>query len=422
MRRWPLFRNRDYMLFWSGQALSELGSQTSTVAYPLLVLALTGSAAKAGIVGLARWLPLAIFAIPAGAVADRIDRKRLMIASDAVRMLGAASIVAALWLGRPSFGQIVAVAFVDGGLFITSHICERGALPHLVDTAQVQDAVAQNEARYFGASIVGPPLGGLLFSVARALPFLTDTLSFAGSMTTTALTRPRLQTTSERVRTVRGALTGGFAWLRRQPFYLAASLLFAAGNPVYTGLYLLAILLAKRDGASSAAIGAMFAIVGAGGVLGALAAAPARRRLSARAVIAGGEWVLLLCVVLLLVARSALLIGLLVAAAEFVTPTGNSLVAGSRVAVTPDHLQGRVAAVSATIAMSLGWLGPLAVGFAFQHAGSTTTIVAVALWCLALATAASFAPALRMGPPAPALTGHDHEQPEPDNPAPSPAG
>src|SRR5947209_19657534 len=65
MRRWPLFRNRDYMLFWSGQALSELGSQTSTVAYPLLVLALTGSAAKAGVVGLARWLPLAIFAIPA---------------------------------------------------------------------------------------------------------------------------------------------------------------------------------------------------------------------------------------------------------------------------------------------------------------------------------------------------------------------
>jgi predicted MFS family arabinose efflux permease len=400
MRRWPLFRNRDYMMFWSGQALSELGSQTSSVAYPLLVLALTGSAAKAGIVGLAKWLPLTIFAIPAGALADRVDRKRLMIASDALRMLGAASIVAALWLGRPPFGQVAAVAFIDGGLFITSYICERGALAQLVDNAQVQNAVAQNEARYFGASIVGPPLGGLLFSIARALPFVADTLSFACSMTTTALTRPRLQTTTARVRSVRAGLTGGFAWLRRQPFYLTTSLLFAAGNPVYTGLYLLAILVAKQHGASAAAVGAMFAIVGAGGVLGAVIAAPARRRLSARMVIAGGEWVLVLSVVLLLVAHSAVLVGLLVAAAEFVTPTGNSLVAGSRVAATPDHLQGRVAAVSTTLAMSLGWLGPLAVGFGFQHAGAAATIVAVAVWSLALAGVATLAPALRSGPPA----------------------
>jgi hypothetical protein len=133
-------------------------------------------------------------------------------------------------------------------------------------------------------------------------------------------------------------------------------------------------------------------------------------------VIAGGEWLLLVCVLLLLIARSALVIGLLVAAAEFVTPIGNSLVAGSRVAATPDHLQGRVAAVSATVAMCLGWLGPLAVGFAFQHAGATTTIGAVALWSLALATAATLAPALRTGPPAPAGPLHGQDRPEPDDP------
>lgn len=143
--------------------------------------------------------PVALFALPAGALADRVDRKRLMIASDAIPMLGAASIVAALWLGRPSYLQVALVAFLDGGLFITSHICERGALPHLVAPEQVQDAVAQNEARYFGASIVGPPLGGLLFAVSRALPFLTDTVSFLCSMTTTALTRPRFQGAEERV-------------------------------------------------------------------------------------------------------------------------------------------------------------------------------------------------------------------------------
>ena len=66
MRRWPLLGNRDFMLLWGGEVVSELGSQASTVAYPLLVLSLTGSAKQAGIVGLAKWLPLAVFAVPAG--------------------------------------------------------------------------------------------------------------------------------------------------------------------------------------------------------------------------------------------------------------------------------------------------------------------------------------------------------------------
>ena len=400
MARWPLLRNRDYMLLWTGQTLSELGSQSSTVAYPLLILALTGSAAKAGIVGLAKWLSLAVFAVPAGALADRLDRKRLMIATDAIRLAGAVSIVVALWVGRPPYLQIVLVAFLDGAMFVTSYITERGALRQVVPTDQLQDAVAQNEARYFAAGIIGPPLGGVLFAAARALPFLADAVSFLSSISATSLTRTRFQTETEKPG-LRAGLTDGFSWLRRQRFFRAASMLFAFVNPVFTGLYLLAILLAKRHGASSAEVGVMFAIVGVGGVLGAALAGPIRHRLAPRTVLAGAEWLLLTSVLLLLVVRSAALIGLLIAAAEFATPAASSLVAGSRVAATPDALQGRVAAASSTIAMSLAWIGPLAVGFIFQHAGSTATILSVGGWVLALAIVATLAPALRSGPSAP---------------------
>ena len=163
MRRWPLLHNRDYMLLWSGEILSELGSQSSAVAYPLLILALTGSPAKAGVVGLAKWLPLAVFAIPAGALADRVDRKRIMIACDAIRLVGAASIVVMLAISQPPYLQIIVVAFLDGALFTASYVCERGALRQVVPAEQVQGAIAQNEARGFTAGIAGPPLGGASF-------------------------------------------------------------------------------------------------------------------------------------------------------------------------------------------------------------------------------------------------------------------
>jgi predicted MFS family arabinose efflux permease len=406
---WPLLRHRDYMLLWGGEILSELGSQMSAVAYPLLILSLTGSAAKAGIVGLAKWLPLAVFATPAGALADRLDRKRLMIACDAIRMIGAASIVAMLVISTPSYGQILAVAFVDGALFTTSYVCERGALRQVVPTEHVQDAVAQNEARSFAASIAGPPLGGALFAIARALPFIADTVSFLCSMTMISLTHARFQTTPPAApaaaRKIRSDIADGFAWLWQHPFFRTTSMLFALGNPVFTGLYLLAILLAKQHGASASMVGLMLAIVGVGGLLGSLSAGMIRRAMTARTLVVAQEWVLVTLVLVLLFVHNALLIGLLIAAAEFVTPAVNSVVAGARLAAAPDHLQGRVQAAATMATMSLAWLGPLAVGVCFEHWGSTTTTLILAGWTLIPATIATFTPALRGHPPRPVPAG-----------------
>lgn len=401
MKPRPLTRNRDYVLLWSGSTVSALGSQVSTVAYPLLILALTGSAAKAGVVGLAKWLPLAVFSLPAGVLADRVNRKRLMIACDAIRGLALASIPAALWLGRPSFGQIVAVAFLDGALFATTYVCERGALSRVVLPEQLPEAVAQTQAREFGAILAGPPLGGLLFAGARALPFLADAVSFLASMLGLSLTRGDFQ--AERIGRRRrwSEPVEGLRWLWQRPFFRATTLLFAAGNPYFTGLYLLAILLARHHGASSAAIGAMFAIAGAGGVAGALLATPLLKRVSLRTALLGGNWLLAAGAPALLVAHSAILIGIVIAVAELLTPLVNSLVSGARVAATPDELQGRVQAGSTTIAMSIGWLGPLAVGIVFEATGPTATVLLAFGWALGLAIATTFVRSLRDGPVAP---------------------
>jgi hypothetical protein len=103
----PLRRNRDFNLLWTGQVVSDLGGRVSGIAFPLLVLALTGSPARAGIVGFAGSLPLLLLTLPAGAYVDRWDRKRVMVVADSVRCIALASIAVALALDALTFTQIV---------------------------------------------------------------------------------------------------------------------------------------------------------------------------------------------------------------------------------------------------------------------------------------------------------------------------
>jgi predicted MFS family arabinose efflux permease len=187
----------------------------------------------------------------------------------------------------------------------------------------------------------------------------------------------------------------GLRWMRGQPFYRTTSVLFAFGNPLFGGLFVLTLLLAHHHRASASEIGVMFTIMGAGGLLGAVLAGPLCRAMSARALIIAGPWLAMCVLLMLLVVHNPLLIGLVVACAEFMAPATNAVVAGSRIAVAPDELQGRIQAVATTTSMSLVWFGPLAVGLLFGRLGASGTILAAAGWALALALVATAAPSIR---------------------------
>src|SRR6202165_6333045 len=115
-KRIPLWRNRDYMLLWSGQIVSSVGTRVSQLAFPLLVLALTHSPAQAGLIAALRGLPYALFILPAGALIDRWDRKRVMILSDTGRALALGSIPVAIVLGHLTIIQLAIVSLVEGTL------------------------------------------------------------------------------------------------------------------------------------------------------------------------------------------------------------------------------------------------------------------------------------------------------------------
>ena len=392
----PLHRNREFMLLWSGQTLSALGSQVSLVAYPLLVLAVTGSPAKAGVVGFAKSVPVALLALPAGALADRLNRKVLMVACDCVRAVALAAFSIALATGDTSYAVIAIVAFIDGSGFVISYVTERGALRQLVVPEQLSDAVARNESRTFGAMLIGPPLGGLLFGLGRAVPFVFDALSYVGSTVSMLLIKSDFQ--EARGDSTPGQIREGIRWLWERPFFRVCSLLFAASNPIFTGLYLVVVVLAKEHGASSALVGVMLGIAAAGGLVGALLAPTLVRRLSPRLVLIGENWMLALSVPWLLVVHSALLLGVVVAAAELVTPVTNSIVVSYRVALAPDRLQGRVQAASTLISFSAAWLGPLLIGLLLARAGSTATVLTLTGWGLILAVFATSSRAFRNPP------------------------
>jgi predicted MFS family arabinose efflux permease len=399
----PLRRNREFQLLWSGQAASELGTRTAQLAYPLLVLAVTGSPAKAGLVGFAAGLPVFLFALPAGALVDRVDRRRLMLVCDGVRAVSVASLALALLEGRLVFAQIVVVAFVEGAMTVLAEPAERGALRQMVSREQIPTAIAQNEARVYGASLAGPPLGGFLFGVARFAPFFFDACSYVASFATlAAISTPFQEERRTAPAGLRHEVGEGLRWLATQPFLRAAVLLAGAGNFVSNGLGLVIIVLARSHGASAALIGAIFAIFAAGGLLGSVVAPSLQRRLSAPRAVIGYHVVYALLVPLLAVA-SPLGLGLLFGAMLFGAPVLNSIFGAYEVALVPDRLLGRVESANAIVTAGAGPLSRLIAGILLSSIGGTRTVVVFAAISAVVALLALGSRAIRRVPDLTAL-------------------
>src|SRR5713226_4457719 len=178
----PLRRNRDFQLLLCGSSVSMLGSRMSAIAYPLLVLALTGSPMDAGWAGFAAVAPSILVYLPAGALVDRWNPRRVMLVSELSRGAAITFIVVALMAQRPSVVVLVLAIAVEEILEVFSVLAERRIVPSLVKPAQTASALARSEARSHMVILIGRPLGGLLFGLGRVLPFAADALSFTFSV------------------------------------------------------------------------------------------------------------------------------------------------------------------------------------------------------------------------------------------------
>jgi MFS family permease len=392
----PLRRNRDYVLLWVGQTFSLIGSQSAWVAYPLLVLAMTGSAAKAGIVGFASWFPYLVFQLPAGALVDRWDRRRTMIGCDAVRAVALLSVAVALWLGGLTFPHLLLVAFLDRSCSIAFAPAEAAALSRIVPSEQLAEAVARNDAREYTSTLLGPPLGGLLFGLARAAPFVADAVSYLLSLAAViALRTPLAPEPATRRPRLRAEVREGVSFIWRIPFLRATALQAMGTNVAWSATTLTIIVIARGHGASGAEVGAMFTLVGLGGIAGSAMSGWLLRRLSPSALVLGAVWCWGVLIALMVTTVNPFLFGLILGTALSLAPAWNGAVVGMRIRMTPDRLQGRVAAVEALLSFGARPFGMLTTGYLIETIGGRETLIMIAAWTLLTAAASTLSPSLR---------------------------
>jgi hypothetical protein len=386
------------VLLQAGQLLSSLGSSSTAIAYPLLVLAVTHSPAQAGVVAFAGILPQPILSLLAGVVADRRDRKRLMIAADCARTLALAALGAAILLDRVALWQIVVVAFVEGTGSAVFAAAQTGALRAVVPLQQLPAAAGAQEARFAVARVGGPPLGGALFGLGRAVPFLFDAVSYGASIVALAAMRTPFQERRERdAASLRAQVAEGFAFLWSRPFLRTCAFLYGLGNFTIPAILFVVVVGGTRQGLASAEVGLLSAAFAACTLLGALASPLFRRALSVRTILLLELWLALGSVAFLVHPNVYVLTaGILPQAA--VLPVTDSVVKGFGIALTPDRLLGRVESVRRTIALLVAPLGPLAAGVLLTATSARTTVAALAACSLALALWGTLSPAIRNAP------------------------
>ncbi|HTK09696.1 MAG TPA: MFS transporter [Ktedonobacteraceae bacterium] len=372
----PLWRNRDYLILLSGKNISRLGSGISQLALPLLVLALTGSAVQAGLLGTVEVLPQLFFGLIAGALVDRWNRKRVMILCDTGRALILMAVGVGLIFKQLPLPLLYLLVALEGICAVFFDLAAASRLPHVVTKEQLPTAVAQDQTGMAVLSLLSPSLGGMLFSLATFLPFLADALSYIMSVISLCFLK-----TNFRHERVAGKLKlhleirEGILWLWQRPLVRILAVLVSGVGFVAGGHTLLLIVLAQHSHASPAVIGVLFTVAGIGGVAGTLVAPLIQKRLSFGWIIISGSWMFVLLWPLYTVASSPLALGAVFAGLAFASVILDVALLSYLLLLIPDEMRGRVNSIINLLLLLARSAGVALTGFSLQWLGTLPTIL-----------------------------------------------
>ena len=373
-----LARNHDFTVLWVGQTISELGSRMSAFVFPILALQLSGSTLIASITEAAYLIGVAAALLPAGVLADRMHRGRLMRLASGSGVVLYGSLVAAGILGHLTIPHLIVVGLLTGagsGLFSPA---EMSAIKDVVGADDLPTALSQNQARQHLASLLGGPVGGALYGITRWFPFLADTISYAVSFVLLGRLRTDLSPEpAARTSDVRRDLVAGMRYIAGHRFLRVVLLWSAWVNLTINAIFFVTLVRLVRAGFTPGQIGLAEAAASGCGILGAiLAPAIIDRFATGRlTVVIAWSWVPLL-VPLAVWNRPAVMAAAL-GAGLLLNPAGNAGIGAYRVATTPAELQGRVTSTMQFTSWSTMPLAPVAGGLLLTFLGGPGAILAL---------------------------------------------
>ena len=363
--------HRDFRLFWCGQLVSLIGTWMQSVGQSWLVLELTNSPFRLGLIGALQFGPILLFSFVSGAISDRVRKRRLLLGTQAALMLQALTLAALVWSGHVQFWHVALLAALYGLANTLDMPSRQSYIAHLVPRGDLMNAIALNSAVFNGARVVGPAAAGLL--VARygtAAAFLLNGLSFLAVLAALAAIRTEGAPRPGRGLGMRAEIAEGVRYAAGTPRVALVMGLLMVVSLFVANMSVLVPLIARdvlHEGAHG--FGLLMASLGVGAVVGALAVAALSVGRPPLGLLVGPALAAAALLLVLSTARhfgvaAAVLAALGVAQIVFMTSCNTTV----QIAV-PDELRGRVMGLYALVFAGMTPIGALLMGTVAEHWG-----------------------------------------------------
>ncbi|MFD1708566.1 MFS transporter [Siminovitchia sediminis] len=377
--------NKNFLYFWLGQSISNLGSSITLLVLPLMILDMTGSAFQVSVVSALMIAPYAIIGLPAGVYLDKWDRKKVMLICDLLRFFSFSSLTVAGWFDAVHIFHIYIVGLVSGIGMVFHSIAEVSILPNLVE----KKLLGKANSYTYGASnlmnLIGPSVGGVLYTLIGGLNTIgLDALSYLVSFILLSLislehktnckTKPKVE------KEVKKLITQGFKYLWKERTIRSMLIIITFMNLIVAPYSLYTLVFAKEElGATPELLGFLYGIASLGGLAGSLLA---------------GKWVVkipfgkLIVATILVEVISRFFVPFvptmvyLLVCLTFVygaTAVVNIAIITLRQTMVPEELQGRVNATFRTIVFSVQPLGQLIGGYLLIKVGAQWSLLLAAM-------------------------------------------
>ncbi|MGC1214052.1 MAG: MFS transporter [Micromonospora sp.] len=361
---------------WAASTMSALGSGMATVAAPLFVASQTDDPLTVSAASAVAWLPWLLFALPGGVVVDRVDRRRLMVLIDWVRVAALVTLTAAIVTDRAGVALLYAVLFVVNTGEVVFRVAGQAMVPAVVPRSKLERANGWlGGGTTLMQGMIAGPLGGFLFVLAASIPFGVNAATYALSAVLIGLVAGSYRGSPDAGgdrRSVRADVVEGFRWLMSQRLLRTMTLLIGLLNVTLTAAVAVLVLLAtERLHLGSVGYGALFTCMAVGGLLGSVVGDRVVARITATWTIRIGLLIEAGLHLALAASRSAIVIAGALFAFGVHGALWNMVANSLRQRLTPAALQGRVGSASLFLAAGGNCVGALLGGVVATRFGLT---------------------------------------------------